>query len=120
MISKKVLHHLADQLAHVLYSIKQNNHFPMRYPLVLMSLISLFIRLFVTKSIWVSTFVSIFFASLVHFVIVLYIYVNITIYISCRETLMFYCGPLIVLNVRLFRERKQTVYIFLSLIKIMG
>ena len=71
-IKKKVLYHLADQLAHVLYSIKQNNHFPMRYPLVLMSLISLFIRLFVTKSIWISTFVSIFSASLAHLVIVLY------------------------------------------------
>ena len=64
---------MADQLAHVLYSIKQNKHFPVRYPLVLMSLISLFIRLFVTKSIWISTFVSIFFASLAHLVIVLYI-----------------------------------------------
>ena len=72
-IKKKVLHHFADQLAQVLYSLKQNNHFPMRYPLVLMSLISLFIRLFVTKSIWISTFASIFFASLAHFVIVLYI-----------------------------------------------
>lgn len=72
-IKKKVLHHLADQLAHVLYSIKQNYHFPIRYPLVLMSLISLFIRLFVTKSIWIQTFVSIVFASLAHLVIVLYI-----------------------------------------------
>ena len=72
-IKKKVLHYLAEQIAYVLYFIKQNNHFPMRYPLVLMSLISLFIRLFVTKSIWISTFVSIFFASLAHFVIVFYI-----------------------------------------------
>jgi hypothetical protein len=72
-IKKKVLHHLADQLAHVLYSIKKDSRFPMRYPLVLMSLISLFVRLFVTKSIWISTFVSIFFASLSHFVLVLYI-----------------------------------------------
>ena len=72
-IKKKVLYHLADQLAHVLYSIKQNNHFPMRYPIVLMSLINLFIRLFVTKNLWFATFASIFLASLAHFVIVLYI-----------------------------------------------
>ena len=45
----------------------------MRYPLVLMSLISLSTRLFVTKNIWISTFVRIYFASLAHFVIVLYI-----------------------------------------------
>ena len=64
---------MADQLAHVLYSIKQNYRFPMRYPIVLMSLISLFIRLFVTKDIWIETFLSVFFASLAHFVIVLYI-----------------------------------------------
>lgn len=64
---------MADQLGYVLYSIKQNSGFPIRYPLVLMSLIRLFMELFVTKSVWISTFVSIFFASLAHFVIVLYI-----------------------------------------------
>jgi len=71
-IKKKVLHHLANHLAQVLHSIKQNGHFPMRYPLVLMSLISLFIRLFVTKGVWFSTFASIFLASSIHFLIVLY------------------------------------------------
>ena len=72
-IKKKVLHHLANQIAQVLYYIKQNYRFPIRYPLVLMSLISLFTRLFVTKDIFISTFVSFFLASLTHLVIVSYI-----------------------------------------------
>lgn len=72
-IKKKVLQTLADQLAQVLYSVKQNGHFPLRYPIVLMSLISLIIRLFVTQNILISSCVSLFFASAIHSVITFYI-----------------------------------------------
>ena len=72
-IKKKVLHHLAGQLAYVLYSIKQNYHFPVRYCFILISLISFFIRLFVTKDILISTYGSAFLVWLAHFVVIYYI-----------------------------------------------
>jgi len=72
-LKKRILHHLASQLANVLYSIKHDYKFPIRYPLVLMSLSGIFIRLFITEDIIISTIYSIIFASTIHLLAVSYI-----------------------------------------------
>jgi len=72
-LKKRILHHLASQLANVLYTIKHDHKFPIRYPLVLMSLSGIFIRLFVTEDIIISTLFSILFASTMHLLAVFYI-----------------------------------------------